>query len=104
MIINLIDNAIKYSSNQKKIEITLGHDVNFGWVDVKDLGLGIGKEDQKHVFDKFYRVSSGNLAKSQGTGLGLSIVKQLIEQQNGKITVSSELGKGSTFTLYFPLT
>jgi two-component system phosphate regulon sensor histidine kinase PhoR len=104
MIINLIDNAIKYSSTQKKIEITLGHDVNFGWVAVKDHGLGIGKEDQKHVFDKFYRVSSGNLAKSQGTGLGLSIVKQLIEQQNGKITVSSELGKGSTFTLYFPLT
>jgi two-component system phosphate regulon sensor histidine kinase PhoR len=104
MIINLIDNAIKYSSNQKKIEIVVGHDVNFGWVAVKDFGLGIGKEDQKHVFDKFYRVSSGNLAKSQGTGLGLSIVKELIEQQNGKITVSSELGKGSTFTLYFPLT
>ncbi|NOS55942.1 MAG: hypothetical protein HOP37_06760, partial [Cyclobacteriaceae bacterium] len=71
---------------------------------VKDFGLGIAKADQKHIFDKFYRVSSGNLAKSQGTGLGLSIVKQLIEQQNGKIIVSSELGKGSTFTLYFPLT
>jgi two-component system phosphate regulon sensor histidine kinase PhoR len=104
MIINLIDNAIKYSSTQKKIEITVGHNVNFGWVAVKDFGLGIAKADQKHIFDKFYRVSSGNLAKSQGTGLGLSIVKQLIEQQNGKIIVSSELGKGSTFTLYFPLT
>ncbi len=104
MIINLIDNAIKYSSTQKKIEITVGHDVNFGWVTVKDLGLGIAKDDQKHVFDKFYRVSSGNLAKNQGTGLGLSIVKELIEQQHGKISVNSELGKGSTFTLYFPLT
>jgi two-component system phosphate regulon sensor histidine kinase PhoR len=104
MIINLIDNAIKYSSAQKKIEIIVGHDVNFGWVAVKDFGLGIAKADQKHIFDKFYRVSSGNLAKSQGTGLGLSIVKQLIEQQNGKIIVSSELGKGSTFTLYFPHT
>jgi two-component system, OmpR family, phosphate regulon sensor histidine kinase PhoR len=104
MIINLIDNAIKYSSTEKKIDVIVGHDINFGWVAVKDLGLGIAKDDQKHVFDKFYRVSSGNLAKSQGTGLGLSIVKELIEQQNGKITVSSELSKGSTFTLYFPLT
>ncbi|MCX8491297.1 MAG: ATP-binding protein, partial [Cyclobacteriaceae bacterium] len=66
MIINLIDNAIKYSSDKKKIEIIVGHGVNFGWVAVKDHGLGIAKEDQKHVFDKFYRVSSGNLAKSQG--------------------------------------
>ena len=58
---------------------------------------------QTVIFDKFYRVSSGNLAKSQGTGLGLSLVKQLIEKQNGKISVTSELGQGSIFILYFPL-
>jgi two-component system phosphate regulon sensor histidine kinase PhoR len=103
MIINLIDNAIKYSSTTKRIEIKQGTEGEFGWIAIKDFGIGISKADQKHVFDKFYRVSSGNLAKSQGTGLGLSLVKQLIEQQNGKISVTSDLGGGSTFTLFFPL-
>ncbi len=103
MVINLIDNAIKYSSTTKRIEITQGKEEQFGWIAIKDYGIGISKADQKHVFDKFYRVSSGNLAKSQGTGLGLSLVKQLIEQQNGKISVTSDLGGGSVFKLYFPL-
>lgn len=103
MIINLIDNAVKYSSTAKRIEIKEGTAGTFGWIAIKDYGIGISKADQKHVFDKFYRVSSGNLAKSQGTGLGLSLVKQLIEQQNGRISVTSDLGGGSTFTLYFPL-
>jgi two-component system, OmpR family, phosphate regulon sensor histidine kinase PhoR len=103
IIINLIDNAIKYSADKKRIEINVGSKDEFGWISIKDYGLGISKADQKHIFDKFYRVSSGNLAKSQGTGLGLSLVKQLIEKQNGKISVTSELGQGSIFTLYFPL-
>ena len=103
IIINLIDNAMKYSEENKRIEIEIRTKHGFGLVVVKDFGLGISKADQKHIFDKFYRVSSGNLAKSQGTGLGLSLVKQLIEKQNGKISVSSEPGQGSTFTLYFPL-
>jgi two-component system phosphate regulon sensor histidine kinase PhoR len=103
MIINLIDNAIKYSADKKRIELTIGSDAHYGWVSIKDYGLGISSQDQKHIFDKFYRVPSGNLAKSQGTGLGLSLVKQLIEQQNGKISVTSQLGQGSTFKLYFQL-
>lgn len=103
MIINLIDNAIKYSSHKKRIELTVGSDTTYGWVSIRDYGLGISVQDQKHIFDKFYRVPSGNLAKSQGTGLGLSLVKQLIEQQNGKISVTSQLGQGSTFKLYFQL-
>jgi two-component system phosphate regulon sensor histidine kinase PhoR len=103
IIINLIDNAIKYSGEEKKIHIRLGSQSDFGWIAIQDYGLGISKADQKHIFDKFYRVSSGNLAKTQGTGIGLSLVKQLVEQQNGKISVNSDLGLGSTFTLYFPL-
>lgn len=103
-VINLIDNAIKYSSAEKKIEISIDIENGFGTVAVKDHGVGISKMDQKHIFDKFYRVSSGNLAKSTGTGLGLSLVKQLMEAQKGKITVDSTEGKGSLFTLYFPLT
>ena len=70
---------------------------------IKDFGLGISKADRKHIFDKFYRVSSGNLARGQGTGLGLSMVKQLIEKQNGKISVTSEPGQGSVFMVSLPL-
>ncbi len=103
IIINLIDNAIKYSADKKRIEIRLSTESGFGVIAIKDFGLGISKADQKHIFDKFYRVSSGNLAKSQGTGLGLSLVKQLIEKQNGKISVTSELGQGSVFRVSLPL-
>lgn len=103
VLVNLIDNAVKYSAETKRIEIFTDIDNHFGLVIVKDSGVGISAMDQKHIFDKFYRVTSGDLAKSRGTGLGLSLVKQLMEAQGGKITVSSQPGKGSSFTLYFPL-
>jgi len=102
-LINLIDNAIKYSTDKKHIEIMLETENSFGLIIVKDSGIGISSMDQKHIFDKFYRVSTGDLAKSRGTGLGLSLVKQLMEAQHGRVTVSSVSGKGSTFILYFPL-
>ncbi len=103
IIINLIDNAIKYSAEKKRIEISLETQENAGLIYIRDHGVGIRKADQNHIFDKFYRVSSGDLAKSQGTGLGLSLVKQLIEKQNGKISVTSAVGQGSTFIVHFPL-
>jgi len=103
VIINLIDNAIKYSPENRRIELTAGTDGAKGYLAVRDFGVGISRADQKHIFDKFYRVSTGNLAKASGTGLGLSLVKQLLEQQNGQISVYSDVGKGSTFTIYLPL-
>jgi len=103
IIINLIDNAIKYSTDRKKIELSVSAEDGMGLIKVKDYGIGISKEDQKHVFDKFYRVSSGNLAKARGTGLGLSLVKQLMEAQHGDVAVTSTLGEGTVFTLYFQL-
>lgn len=103
IIINLIDNAIKYSSDKKRLEFTTREANGMGLLSIRDYGVGISAADQKHIFDKFYRVSTGNLAKGQGTGLGLSLVQQLIEQLQGKISVSSELGRGSTFTISLPL-
>lgn len=101
--INLLDNAIKYSEDTKRVEIKLGKVDEFAFVAVTDFGAGISKKDQRYIFDKFYRVPKGNLARTQGTGLGLALVKQLTEEQKGKVSVQSELGKGSTFTLFYPL-
>ncbi|TRX61302.1 HAMP domain-containing histidine kinase [Fulvivirga sp. M361] len=103
VIVNLIDNAIKYSDSVKNIEINTARKDAFGIVRIIDKGAGISRQDQKHIFEKFYRVSSGDLAKSRGTGLGLSLVKEIVENHQGRIEVVSELKKGSTFTIYFPL-
>ncbi|MFN5169510.1 MAG: sensor histidine kinase [Cyclobacteriaceae bacterium] len=103
IIINLIDNAMKYSQDTKRIELTTGREGTNGYLSVRDIGVGISLADQKHIFDKFYRVSTGNLAKASGTGLGLSLVKQLLEQQNGTISVKSDVGQGSVFTIFLPL-
>lgn len=104
-LINLIDNAVKYGNfENKKIEIlTRSTDDNI-YIDVEDNGIGISKKHQKLVFDKFYRVTEGNLAhKAKGSGLGLNIVKMIMEKHNGKIVLSSQQSKGCCFTLIFPL-
>lgn len=102
VIINILDNAIKYSPDKKMIEIATGDVGATIFLAVRDQGIGIPKKDQKYIFDKFYRVSSGDLAKARGTGLGLSLVKQIVEAHNGRIEVKSEVNKGTTFIIYFP--
>ena len=103
-VVNLIDNAAKYSDNQKEIRITAGSTKEWAYIEVSDKGLGISENDQKHIFDKFYRVTEKNLAlKAKGSGLGLAIVKHIMDAHNGKIEVISQKGKGSTFRLMFPL-
>lgn len=104
-LINLIDNAIKYGSpNNKKVEIRTRWDNASLVVEVEDNGIGIAAKHQKQIFDKFYRVTQGNLAhKAKGSGLGLNIVQQIMKNHNGKITVRSNEGEGSCFSLIFPL-
>lgn len=100
---NLVDNAMKYSGEHKKIEITTKIQEQFAIVEVKDFGIGIEKKDQKLIFDKFYRVTKGDLAhKAKGSGIGLSIVKNIMGAHNGSVSLTSIPGKGSTFTLHFP--
>ena len=99
---NLLDNAIKYSEGEPEIEIET-RDVKGGVeVAVRDKGIGMSKDDLKKVFEKFYRVSTGNLHDVKGFGLGLSYVKAIMDAHKGKVHAESEPGIGSTFTIFFP--
>jgi two-component system phosphate regulon sensor histidine kinase PhoR len=102
IVYNLLDNAIKYSPENPLIQISTKN-VNEGIeIVVKDNGIGISKEARKHIFDKFYRVHTGNLHDVKGFGLGLSYVKAMTLAHHGKLDVTSELGKGSSFIIVLP--
>jgi two-component system phosphate regulon sensor histidine kinase PhoR len=100
---NLIDNAIKYSKASPSIRIAT-HNVNGSIsIEITDNGIGISQEHQKKVFHKFYRVPTGNLHDVKGFGIGLNYVKLIVNAHKGKISLVSEPGKGSTFTLNLPV-
>ncbi len=101
VLVNLIDNAMKYSDSERYIKIETGGDDNRVFVSVTDHGIGIPKDQQEKLFDKFYRVSTGDVHDTKGSGLGLTIVKHIIEAHEGTIDVKSTPGKGSTFRLNF---
>lgn len=99
---NLLDNANKYSPEQPIITIKTCNAGNGFQFEIQDNGLGISKEARKHIFDKFYRVPTGNLHDIKGFGLGLSYVQAIVTAHGGTIEVKSELGKGSRFIVSFP--
>ncbi len=104
IIHNLLDNANKYSPDKPDITIST-RDVPMGVeITVSDKGVGISKEARKHIFDKFYRVHTGNIHDVKGFGLGLSYVKAIMTAHKGLVDVKSEPGKGSSFSLTFPKT
>jgi two-component system phosphate regulon sensor histidine kinase PhoR len=103
VIHNLLDNANKYSDSAPEISVSTLN-INGGiQIIVEDKGIGMTKEEQKHIFDKFYRVHTGNLHDVKGFGLGLSYVKAITSAHQGSIDVKSELGKGSKFSVYLPV-
>ncbi len=102
IINNLIDNAIKYCDKVPEIDITTSNSKNKLHVSIVDNGKGISRENQKYIFDKFYRVPTGNLHDVKGFGLGLFYVRTIIEELGGSIQVKSTLDKGSEFVLTFP--
>ncbi|MBM3309418.1 MAG: ATP-binding protein, partial [Candidatus Altiarchaeales archaeon] len=99
---NLVGNAIKFTPQGGKIEVTASKDGDFVLVEVRDTGIGIPEEDKEKVFEKYYQVKSGSVTSTGGSGLGLVICKSIVEDLGGKIWVESKLGKGSTFKFTLP--
>jgi signal transduction histidine kinase len=99
---NLVSNAIKYTRSGGTISIAAGAKDHEVWIQVKDNGSGITPDEQQHIFEPFYRGNPGKRFK-QGMGLGLSIARDLIEAHGGSISLESEPGKGSTFTIHLPM-
>ena len=102
LIYNLLDNANKYSPRKPMIRISTENTNNGVQITIEDNGIGISKSEQKKIFDKLYRVPTGNIHDVRGFGLGLSYVKAIVEEHHGKISLESEVNKGSKFKVFLP--
>lgn len=103
VVVNMLENAIKYSENAPKINVFTESTNKYFIFKIKDEGIGMSKNAQKYVFNKFYREHKGNIHNVKGHGLGLSYVKEIIDNHQGTVYVDSEKDKGSTFTVKLPL-
>ena len=97
---NLLDNAVKYSSDSVHLMIDIQEENDTARVTIADNGIGMSEEDQRHIFEQFYQVEHSHV--QEGNGLGLTIVKTIVDQLGGSISVESEIGKGSTFQVILP--
>ena len=102
VVFNLLDNAMKYSKETPAIKVTTENRKSQLVVSVEDNGIGIAKEHQAQIFDRFYRVPTGTVHDVKGFGLGLSYVKKIVDLHDGNIKVESAAGKGTKFKIYFP--
>lgn len=102
-IFNLLDNANKYTLKEPKIEITTKDNESGIYISIKDNGIGISKSDQQKIFEKLYRIPTGNIHNFKGFGLGLNYVKAIVDKHQGNIELESELKKGSKFTIFLPI-
>jgi len=101
-ITNLLANSVKYTPRNGKIDIDVSDKGNAIFIQIRDTGIGIPKDELPRIFDEFYRASNAKEVEKDGTGLGLSIAKQVVQMHNGKICVESEEGKGSIFSIELP--
>jgi len=103
ILVNLLSNAMKFSSNRKEVTVRLFRRDRRAVLQVEDKGIGIARQDQGEIFKKFYRVKQGAASQTQGSGLGLTLVKHITEAHGGTVEVESEPGKGSVFSILLPL-
>lgn len=103
-VINLVDNAMKYSNEKKYVRVCTATRDQSVVVEIEDHGIGISKGDQQKIFETFYRVSTGLVHNTKGSGLGLTLVKHIMQAHHGSVEVESAPGKGSVFRLLFPIT
>jgi two-component system phosphate regulon sensor histidine kinase PhoR len=102
-LINLLDNAMKYSGDTKEVVVRTGTDATWAWVEVQDHGIGIPASLHRKVFEKFYRVSEGLVHTAKGSGLGLALVDHIMRAHGGRVDLHSIPGEGSSFRLMFPV-
>ncbi len=103
VIVNLLENALKYSKDKPEINISTENHINGIIITVEDNGIGMTKEQQNKIFEKFYRAESGNVHNVKGFGLGLSYVKAVVDAHNGEIKVESKAGIGTKFIMFLPV-
>ncbi len=102
-VANLLDNAVKYSNGDRWIGVELSRTGDEVTIAVSDHGIGIPRDEQERIFERFHRVSTGLVHDVKGSGLGLPLVRHIVEAHGGKVTLESEPGKGSTFTIHLPI-
>ena len=100
-IFNLLDNAVKYTAPNGKINLSLDNGINYFALNIEDNGIGIDTDEYNDIFKRFYRSRNNIVQNEKGSGVGLYLVRKIMNLQDGNVMVSSEKGKGSTFTLYF---
>ena len=98
-VLNLLNNAVKYSGEEKEIRVIVRKQSRNIAIDVADRGIGIARSQHEKIFEKFYRVSTGLVHNSKGSGLGLALVKHIVESHHGEVLVESAPGRGSRFTI-----
>jgi signal transduction histidine kinase len=102
-LVNLLSNAVKFTPSGKEIGVRVGQTQQEVWATIWDEGIGISPEQQEHVFERFYQVESSLTRQYGGMGLGLSIVKEMVDLHHGTVSVESQAGKGSAFTIRIPI-
>jgi len=101
LVYNLCDNAIRYNNRGGSVTVTVDQEDGHTFLQVKDTGIGISKENQERIFERFYRVDKSRSKATGGTGLGLAIVKHIVSQHGAKISIESEEGKGTEIRVDF---
>ena len=103
MLVNLVENAVKYSPDGGTVRVEVHAENGHGRIAVHDEGLGIPADEQRRIFEKFFRLDPSLTRGVGGSGLGLYISRELVERMDGRLTVASEPGRGSTFTVELPV-